>query len=121
RIPNAQRPTQLVRPVRSGALGIHWSLVIGHWSFPIWSLAIGHWSFPIWSLVIGHWSFPIRSLVIGHWSFRAWSSLDMKILAVIPARHASTRFPGKPLAMIAGKPLLQHVVERCQKAQSLSD
>jgi len=45
----------------------------------------------------------------------------MKILAVIPARHASTRFPGKPLAMIAGKPLLQHVVERCQKAQSLSD
>ena len=45
----------------------------------------------------------------------------MKILAVIPARHASTRFPGKPLAIIAGKPLLQHVVERCQKAQSLSD
>ena len=45
----------------------------------------------------------------------------MKIIAVIPARHASTRFPGKPLAMIAGKPLLQHVVERCQKAQSLSD
>lgn len=45
----------------------------------------------------------------------------MKILGIIPARYASTRFPGKPLVPIAGKPLLQHVVERCQKAQSLSD
>jgi 3-deoxy-manno-octulosonate cytidylyltransferase (CMP-KDO synthetase) len=45
----------------------------------------------------------------------------VKILGLIPARYASTRFPGKPLALIAGKPLLQHVVERCQKAKSLSD
>ena len=45
----------------------------------------------------------------------------MRILGLIPARYASTRFPGKPLALIAGKPLLQHVVERCQKAKSLSD
>ena len=43
----------------------------------------------------------------------------MKILGIIPARYASTRFPGKPLALLAGKPLIQHVVERCQKAQSL--
>lgn len=43
----------------------------------------------------------------------------MKILGVIPARFASTRFPGKPLALIAGKPLIQHVVEQCQKARSL--
>ena len=45
----------------------------------------------------------------------------MKIVGIITARFASTRFPGKPLALIAGKPLLQHVVEQCQKAKSLSE
>jgi 3-deoxy-manno-octulosonate cytidylyltransferase (CMP-KDO synthetase) len=45
----------------------------------------------------------------------------VKIVGIIPARHASTRFPGKPLAPIAGKPLIQHVVEQCQKAKSLSE
>jgi len=45
----------------------------------------------------------------------------MKILGLIPARYASTRFPGKPLHPIAGKPLIQHVVERCKLARSLSE
>ena len=45
----------------------------------------------------------------------------MKVTGIIPARFASTRFPGKPLALIAGKPLLQHVVEQCQRAKSLSE
>src|SRR6202142_2937782 len=45
----------------------------------------------------------------------------VKIVGIIPARYASTRFPGKPLALIAGKPLIQHVVEQCQRAKSLSD
>jgi len=45
----------------------------------------------------------------------------MKTLGIIPARYASTRFPGKPLALIAGKPLIQHVVERCQKARALNE
>ena len=45
----------------------------------------------------------------------------MKIIGVIPARFASTRFPGKPLALIAGRPLIQHVVEQCQKAGSLQE
>ena len=45
----------------------------------------------------------------------------MKILGIIPARYASTRFPGKPLALIAGKTLVQHVVERCQQAKSLAE
>jgi 3-deoxy-manno-octulosonate cytidylyltransferase (CMP-KDO synthetase) len=44
----------------------------------------------------------------------------VNILGLIPARYASTRFPGKPLHPIAGKPLLQHVVERCRLAKSLS-
>lgn len=45
----------------------------------------------------------------------------MKILGILPARHASTRFPGKPLALIAGRPLIQHVVDRCRRARSLTD
>jgi 3-deoxy-manno-octulosonate cytidylyltransferase (CMP-KDO synthetase) len=43
------------------------------------------------------------------------------VLGLIPARHASTRFPGKPLALLAGKPLIQHVIERCRMARSLTD
>lgn len=45
----------------------------------------------------------------------------MKIIGIIPARYASTRFPGKPLHPIAGKPLIQHVVERCRQARTLSE
>ena len=45
----------------------------------------------------------------------------MKILGIIPARYAAARFPGKPLHPIAGKPLLQHVVERCQQARALHE
>src|SRR3954464_3831769 len=45
----------------------------------------------------------------------------MNIIGIIPARYASTRFPGKPLALIAGKPLIQHVVEQSEKAKSLSE
>lgn len=45
----------------------------------------------------------------------------MRILGIIPARYASTRFPGKPLHLIAGKPLVQHVVERCQQASALAE
>lgn len=41
----------------------------------------------------------------------------MKILCVIPARYASTRLPGKPLALIAGKPMIQHVYERALHAK----
>ena len=41
----------------------------------------------------------------------------MKVLCVIPARYASTRLPGKPLSMIVGKPMIQHVYERACQAQ----
>jgi len=44
----------------------------------------------------------------------------MKVLAIIPARYASTRFPGKPLADIAGKSMIQRVVENVQKCTSIS-
>ena len=45
----------------------------------------------------------------------------MNVIGIIPARYGSTRFPGKPLALIAGKPLIRHVVERCQRARSLAE
>lgn len=45
----------------------------------------------------------------------------MNILGVIPARYASTRFPGKPLALVAGKPMIQCVYERAQASAMLSD
>lgn len=37
-------------------------------------------------------------------------------IGIIPARYASTRFPGKPLADLGGKPVIQHVVEQARKA-----
>ncbi|RYD80686.1 MAG: 3-deoxy-manno-octulosonate cytidylyltransferase [Verrucomicrobiaceae bacterium] len=40
---------------------------------------------------------------------------------MIPARFGSTRFPGKPLHPIAGKPLLQHVWERCKSAKGIAE
>ncbi len=52
---------------------------------------------------------------------KLWLNVGVKILGIIPARYASTRFPGKPLALIAGKPLLQRVVEQCQNAKSLAE
>jgi 3-deoxy-manno-octulosonate cytidylyltransferase (CMP-KDO synthetase) len=45
----------------------------------------------------------------------------MKVIGIIPARYASTRFPGKPLALIGGKPLIQRVIEQCQSANSLAE
>ncbi|PLY04159.1 MAG: 3-deoxy-manno-octulosonate cytidylyltransferase [Desulfuromonas sp.] len=43
----------------------------------------------------------------------------MRVVAIIPARYASTRFPGKPLADIAGRPMIYHVYERTMRASSV--
>ncbi|MCB9026201.1 MAG: 3-deoxy-manno-octulosonate cytidylyltransferase [Bdellovibrionaceae bacterium] len=45
----------------------------------------------------------------------------MKVLGVIPARYGSTRFPGKSLVTILGKPLLQWVVEGSKESQKITD
>lgn len=45
----------------------------------------------------------------------------MKAVAILPARMGSSRFPGKPLAEILGKPMIQHVWERVSRAKGLSD
>ena len=44
-----------------------------------------------------------------------------KVLAIIPARWASTRFPGKPLAEILGKPMVQWVFEQARKASLVTE
>ena len=43
----------------------------------------------------------------------------MKAIGVIPARYASTRFPGKPLVEIAGRSMIEHVYRRASQALSL--
>jgi 3-deoxy-manno-octulosonate cytidylyltransferase (CMP-KDO synthetase) len=43
------------------------------------------------------------------------------VVAVIPARYGSTRFPGKPLALIAGKPMIQWVYERAAAARLVTE
>jgi 3-deoxy-manno-octulosonate cytidylyltransferase (CMP-KDO synthetase) len=44
----------------------------------------------------------------------------MQIVAIIPARYGSTRFPGKALADLSGKPMIQHVYEQTMKASLVS-
>ena len=48
------------------------------------------------------------------------SAQAKNVLVVVPARYASVRFPGKPLAQIAGRPMIQHVVERLREAAGAS-
>jgi len=48
------------------------------------------------------------------------NTTEPKIIAIIPARYHSNRFEGKPLALIDGKPMIQHVVERAQRVPLLS-
>ncbi len=51
---------------------------------------------------------------------RGGTDSDVSVLAVIPARYASRRLPGKPLVELAGKPMIQHVWERARRAKSIS-
>ena len=44
----------------------------------------------------------------------------VKVVALIPARYGSTRFPGKPLALLRGKPMIQHVYEQTLRVRGLS-
>jgi 3-deoxy-manno-octulosonate cytidylyltransferase (CMP-KDO synthetase) len=45
----------------------------------------------------------------------------MRIVCVIPSRYESSRFPGKPLADLCGKPMLQHVYERVLRAKTVTE
>ena len=45
----------------------------------------------------------------------------MKIIGVIPARYKSSRFPGKPLVDICGKPMIWWVYQQCKKVEDFAD
>jgi len=45
----------------------------------------------------------------------------MKVIGIIPARYSSSRFPGKPLADILGKSMIQRVYEQCKKCTTLDE
>ena len=61
--------------------------------------------------------------MVGFWFSipSVWYNTPMKIYGIIPSRFGSSRFPGKPLAMLAGKPLVAWVVEAVKKAKSLDE
>ncbi|HTT70812.1 MAG TPA: 3-deoxy-manno-octulosonate cytidylyltransferase [Anaeromyxobacteraceae bacterium] len=44
-----------------------------------------------------------------------------RVAVIIPARYGATRFPGKPLALLAGKPIILHVVERARRARGVDE
>ena len=46
--------------------------------------------------------------------------MAVQVVCVIPSRYESTRFPGKPLADLCGKPMIRHVYERVLKAGTVS-
>lgn len=46
---------------------------------------------------------------------------EQRVVAVIPARYASSRFPGKPLALIGGKPMIERVYERAAAAENVDE
>jgi 3-deoxy-manno-octulosonate cytidylyltransferase (CMP-KDO synthetase) len=46
--------------------------------------------------------------------------MSVQVVCIIPSRYESTRFPGKPLADLCGKPMIQHVYERVLKAKSVT-
>jgi len=46
--------------------------------------------------------------------------MSVQVVCIIPSRYESTRFPGKPLADLCGKPMIQHVYERVLRAESVT-
>lgn len=72
----------------------------------------------------GNRSCPIGglSITLSQPSARVPQTLSSKrVIGILPSRWGSTRFPGKPLHLIAGKPLIQHVWERCQGCSKLDE
>lgn len=63
--------------------------------------------------------FVLLVLFYGYSLFIYMKSKSSSVALIIPARWGSTRFPGKLLYPLAGKPLLQHVWERCKRARSI--
>ena len=67
------------------------------------------------------WRIHICQTGCGEYTAAGESEERMSVVGIIPARYASTRFPGKPLATLAGRPMIQHVYERACRATSLEE
>lgn len=52
--------------------------------------------------------------------FHYTAAMATRPVAVIPSRYASVRFPGKPLALLLGQPMVQHVYQRCAESDAFS-
>src|SRR5258707_13426810 len=72
------------------------------------------------SAVDGHSLFSLSAIIRNLTNFVITSIVPKRLLGVIPARFASSRFPGKSLTLIAGKSMLQHVYERTSQARYLT-
>src|SRR5665647_360355 len=53
--------------------------------------------------------------------FQPENTTPLRFVGIIPARYASSRFPGKPLVDISGKSMIQRVYEQAKKSKSLAD
>jgi 3-deoxy-manno-octulosonate cytidylyltransferase (CMP-KDO synthetase) len=53
--------------------------------------------------------------------FHFTGEMSMKVVVIIPSRYGSSRFEGKPLALIAGHPMIQWVYERSKQGRNISD
>lgn len=60
-------------------------------------------------------SHPLTHSMEFHCQFKTKKNINMKFVGIIPARYASQRFPGKPLAILGGKTVIQRVVEQVKK------
>ena len=60
------------------------------------------------------WREALRRWIVG-------ANARVKPVAIIPARWGSTRFPGKPLARLAGRPLVVHVLDACRASDAFSE
>ena len=76
---------------------------------------------PIWNMVLLVVEIIFLSISIMFFTLYFRLCNELSIIGVIPVRMASSRFPGKPLAKINGKPMLQHIYESCKKCKSLDE
>ena len=75
---------------------------------------------PVTALIVGE-GFQVPNINRSPCFVVLHSIVRTRTLGVIPARFASSRFPGKALASLAGKPMVQHVWERSQRSRYLDD
>ncbi len=71
--------------------------------------------------LLKEWANKVSSVVPSRSSLFFWATRMANCIAVIPARYASARFPGKPLVDIHGKPMVQRVYEAARQCEAFSE